>query len=612
MQIFRGEKLSKNKDFWEGGITSILLIPLEISLITTLILCRGIYETNPRYGLRCILFAAVILIIWISAFAYHQRKLWKNESETFYIKCNSIIVSVLGIFVGIFFSYMAWGAGYLTLMPYEQLDNGAQHIDTLFHSSIAESWLNKGYPSTLLNDEPYLSYHTFSHLLMGIIAGILQVPAFIAYNYTYPIVFLPIHVLMIMWAVSNAKNYFEGKVCVRFQDLIIVCLYIFGVTDNIGAYGIGKTSFFISESFLLANTLSFLFYGLSFWVLSNYATKSKKLLIYSVVIIPIEIFLVSWAKISVGCIFTAGVMFFFFRKGIKLKKLWLIDIEYFSVFFLCYKLFSSYVSGGYKIPLSSMFEWMPLKEQIGVGLLGMWGHYLILSLMAILFVCLDIKRNKYKWIDFIEGKTIWIECIVVMCLIAFMPSAILKFGYSDSVYFSFCIEIPSLVLLCGHDYFNIKEDAKGALRPLVYCICFGYCLWMGYHHKLTNPLTLITNEHYSNLSTMLLNIRDEVGNQPEEYTIYIDGDSTLSQVYPEGRRAIFVCPAMTGVGVINATYRYENNYYAYNGEPVTRYGMDMVSNGVLTYEDAIEVAKSRGKTHLIHLTNYGYEMVDLN
>ena len=241
----------------------------------------------------------------------------------------------------------------------------------------------------------------------------------------------------------------------------------------------------------------------------------------------------------------------------------------------------------------------------------MWGHYFLLSLMTILFVCLELNRKNFKWEDFKAGNTIWIECILIMTILAFMPSAILKYGYSDSVYFSFCIEIPSLILLCGHDYIDIKNEANGALKPLIYGICLCYCLWTGYHHKLINPLTYITNEHNSNLSETLLQIRDQVGKNPEQYTIYIEPDSFLSQVYPEGRKAIFVCPAMTGVGVINATYSYDGNYYAYNGEQVSRYGMDDINNGMISYDNALEIAKENGKTYVIHLLNTGYEIEDL-
>lgn len=332
---------------------------------------------------------------------------------------------------------------------------------------------------------------------------------------------------------------------------------------------------------------------------------------YYSIIVPLEIFVISWSKISVGFIFTVGAMYWVFRRGIKNKKVWLLDIIYLTVFVICLKLFGSYVAVGYHRTLFSMIEILPLRHTIGAGVRWYAGHYLILSLMTVLFILFEIKKNKYRWGDIREGKTIWIECIVVMSIMAFAPSALLNVGYSDAVYFSFCIEIPSLVLLCGHDYIDIDKDAKGLLKPLVYVISFGWCLWMGYHHKPDNPISLITNEHESNLSDIFFEIRDAVGDKPEDYTIFIEPDSFVSKVYPEGKKAIFVCTAMTGVSVMNATYTEDGRYYAYNGEEVERYGMDDVSNGRISYDDSLGIAKSRSKKYVIYLTGLGYEIVDL-
>ena len=601
IQVIQAKRMSRR--------TSIFAVPWVVSLIMTYMLFRAVSMTAPRYGTRSCILAVLVALIWTVVFLCHQRRVEKDESTGMCIKCRLVIVLIMAYFIGIFLAHLVWNSGYLSLVPYERIDNGSQHIDHLFHGSIAESWRRALYPSTLLNDERYLAYHTFSHLLMGTIAGIMGMPSFIVYCYLYPILFYPLHCFSALLAISSAKAYFEGKSDVQFLDIIVVGLYFFGVTDNIASYGVWKASFHLSESFLIANTISFLVYALTFYALRKWSSSRRLMAVYCTVIIPVAIFVISWSKISVGFIFTAGIMYYVFRSHIRDFKFWLLDILYLVEYVVCLRLFN-YSGRDISGRILSRFRWFAFKDWISGGL-GIGGHYIILSLMTMLFIGLEIYINRFKWSDVRAGRTIWVEDIIIMSMLAFLPGAIINIG-SNAAYFSFAIEIPSLVLLCGHNYINIDEEAKGALKPLIYVVCFSWCIWMGYHHKPADPLTAITNEHASNLSAMLLEIRDTVGKNPEDYTIYLDTDSVVSQIFTYDRAAVYVCPAMTSVGVINATFAEEGAHYTYAGGAVDEgYGLNMVDNGHLSYEDAISVARERGKKYLIHFTSVGYEIVNL-
>ena len=39
--------------------------------------------------------------------------------------------------------------------------------------------------------------------------------------------------------------------------------------------------------------------------------------------------------------------------------------------------------------------------------------------------------------------------------------------------------------------------------------------------------------------------------------------------------------------------------------------MDDINNGMISYDNALEIAKENGKTYVIHLLNTGYEIEDL-
>ena len=327
-----------------------------------------------------------------------------------------------------------------------------------------------------------------------------------------------------------------------------------------------------------------------------------RLIVYFVVIMPLLIFIICWSKVAVGFVFGATIMYFIFRTLVK-------DCRFLTLYILCFlfifALFIFINRPNIIETITTTFQPFAYEAHIKGGL-GMWGHYIVLSLMTMLFIGLEICKNQF-------GKTIWIETIAIVSILAFLPASIMN--TSGISYFSEAIEVPSLILLCGHNYINIDEDSTPPLKQLIYFFCLAWCIWVGFHHMPCSPLKLITNKHNSNLSSMLLEIRKSVGCHPADYAIYLDADSILSQVFfDKAKTAIFVSPAMTGVGVINATYGHDDGLFFYDGSVVgdhPHYGLLAVTNGYLSFEDAIITAKQRGKRFLIRLTDIGYEVVPL-
>ncbi len=609
MSILGVLEAAKTGGLKKNASISIIIFPLTVFVVTFAILCKGIIMSRPRFGTRTLLLSSLAFLLWIIAFAAHQNKLNKDKNDDRWsIKSQPILVIILSAVIGIFLAYTAWGYGYLTLAPYEMIDNGTAHIDDLFHSAISESWKRSFYPSTLLNDERYLAYHTFSHLILGGLAGIMGMPAYIFYNYLYPILFLPLYCFSIVLSIAAAKAYFENKFIVRYIDIVVTGLFICGFTDNVAAYYDWKVFYVMSESFLFGNMLTFFGYAMTFYFLKKYAEDKKVLILYGTIVIPVLIFLISWAKISSGFIFAIGAIYYVFRKGMYNRKLWLTGVIYAAVYKVCLCLFNTRAAnlGG---TILSHFNFFANKRYIS-GPLGMAGHYFIFSVMAVMYVYLDIYRNHFRWEDVKKGKTIWIEAMLVTLIIGLLPITIMYMG--NEKYFSMGVLIPSLVMLCGHDYADIDKNAKNTLRPIFIIISFFWCVWMGIHHIPASPLKKITNIHNSNASHILLEIREIVGGKEKEYTAYLDEDCYIGQNFKESRMALFVCPAMTGVGVINATYKH-GGYYDYTGTAVdgASYGFGGVDNDRLSYEEALSVAARRGKSKLIHFTKEGYEIVDL-
>ena len=591
--------------------TSLLVFPFTVSLVLSVYLFKGISLTHPRYGTRTILAAGLILLFWTFVFIADQLRIYKGKGK-YFIRCHVLPIFVMAVFIAMFMACAVWGAGYLSLVPYERIDNGSQHIDSMYHSAIAESYKHFPYASTLLNGEEYLPYHTFSHMLMGNVSRILGIPGLVAYCFFFPTIFLPLYVLTIMFAISCAKNYFEGKLGIAFLDVAVVSLFISGVAASsvIGSYGVWKTSYILSESFEIADTLTFLAYGVAFYAVKEWQDNKKRLNLFKFFLMPVFIFIISWSKISVGFVFTTSVLYYVFRTRMKEWRYWLLNIFYFAVFIVSLRLFNSNVSNA---SIADTFKFKAFEEYCS-GPLGIWGHYLILLIMPVMFITLEVARNHYDKKDFFAAKTVWIEDMIVVCLVAFLPGFVMIIAGGSAAYFSYVCEIPALLMLCGRNYVDLNEDVKGSMRPLIYAFCFCWCIFTAYTNRSASPLDAITGEHTTNLSGTLLGIRDAVGNDADKYSIYLDQDSIVTQVFASGMTSSYVCPAMTGVGVINASYYQDGACYSYLGEQLSNeYAMTFTDNeGMLSFEDAIEKARGMGKEALIHITNSGYEVVKID
>lgn len=599
----------KNSNYMEYR-TSTIVFPLITSFIITCELTFGILKTRSEYGTRTLVLSTGVLLLWGLLYYIDLKRIKNGQSEEYVIRCPRFVIISMAIVLGLFMVNTVWGSGYLTLAPYEAIDNGTQHIDSLFHSSIAESFKNDSQFLILLNDEEPLRYHTFSHMLMGIVSFLMRMPSFITYNYLYPVLFLPLYLFAQFFSVSSAKRHFEGAYEVNFWDVAVILLFNVGFTYKqvMGDYGVWKTSYIISESFLIANTIAFLVYGIIFHVIGNNQETSFHKRLFMTIVIPIAIFFLSWTKISVGFVFVISVAYYLFRTKFGNISFWLLNILYCATFLISAFQFrngSNNVSGR----ATSVFRIGAFNDYCK-GSYGIIIHYMILMIIPMLFVCFEFSRNRFGKEDFLKRKTVLIEDVVVTCVAAFTPGLLMDIPGGSAVYFSYFAEIPALILLCGHNYMKAENCEKNCLRPVMILLFF-YCIWTALSNQSFSAIENISGNHKSGLSHMLSEIKDEVGNNPGEYTIFLEKDSLPSKVFSDGKSAAYVFPAMTGVGVINATYIANGIVYTYKGDEVSQYGCSRTNNThALSYEEAIIKARNMGKKKIIHIYSDRYLISD--
>lgn len=610
--------------------TSIFVIPTIVLMVLDYYLITVIKHTNPRYGDRVVIFSIITCLIWVALFIWDQIKIVKDENQQRAgINLPFAFVILIAVLLGRYVACASWGEGMLSLVPFEKIDNGTEHMDNLFFAAVAESYKQHPYASTLLNGDAHLEYHTFSILLMSFVSRIVDLPALLAYNYLYPIVFCPLYIFSILFAISESKKYFEGKAQINFWDTIVFILFVCGIggrDDVMKKYMVIKTVFFTSESFLVANMLALFFYGISFYVLRKWKDQTKKMLLYKVLIVPTFIFVITWAKISMGMIVTASVMYYVFRTKIDKLRYWILNVFYGCTYLISLKYFYygatfAKSEGGLKDTIMQGFQWKAFGRYC-TGPLGIWGHFIILLSMPLLFVILELVRNK-KEIGraFKTGSLVWAEDMAVITLLCFLPPLIVASMEFDSRWFSMAVEIPAVVLLCGRNYMDLSEIKNATAKVVLNIVCVFFPLFLLYTNAAESPESWVEDEHITDLSDFLLDIREEVGDDAKDYVIYLEWDNKVFHTFAYSNEvkwtygSSFVCPAMTGVGVINASYYENGKYYDYLSREINTWpstGMTITDNDhMIPYEEAIGKAKSMGKKKMIHITKRKYEIVDL-
>ncbi len=595
------------KRIWDGIFRerriSVLVVPCIVSLVLSAFILTAVVSVRPLYGVRMAIAAVAISAVWMALLILDFRKMAKGRTRRTML-CSPLAVLVPAVFLGIYAAHAVWGSRYLTLAPLEQIDNGVQHLDAMFHGSLAESFKRSLIPSTLLNGEAYIPYHTFSHLLMSIPSRILGAPALVTYCYLYPALFIPAYLLAQMMAMVSAKEYFCNRSKLRLRDWSLMVLFNVGCLPDawLDEHGIWKRHYMISESFLIAGLLAFLSYAVILHLLKYPGKGTKRTKILLLAVIPVSIFVITWCKISSGLVFAATVMYTVFRKKIKDPRFWGLNVLYGVIFLLAAWLFN-FIEGGYQ-STHNAFRFAAFSLYCP-GPLGLLGHYAFLMIMPVLFIALEIRRLRKERKVFSMGKSVWIEVILLAAFLSFVPGFVMMIESGSAAYFSYMVEIPAILLLAGQPSFSSERRIPLMLRRGMCVVCAVWCTVMCWINRASDPMQYVTGQHESNLSAVLMEIREKCGGHPQDYTIYLEEDNIAQQVFRpvilKDLRTAYVWPAITGVGVINATYAEDGMIYSYTGEVLpTDYGAQYTdAEHPLSLEEAKAAAREMGKKEII-------------
>lgn len=580
-----------------------------------------------------VLFASFFsFVIWLFLLLFQDIK---NKSVLRFdiLKISSILFAFV---LGFFFVKLEWFYGYLNLDPVLYLMKGRSHIDTLFHSAIAESYITNGFPSINFNEPILQKYHTFSHFLIAVFSKILDIPAFIFYNYLFPIFSIPLYVFLVQYSLFEIKKMLKVEQNFSFWDSVFLFLFL-------GFFF--RYCLYISESCLVS--VIFMLLGL------NLILKSKNIFIArislsSIVLVPVFIFLVSWGKISCGMIFTGFFCYYLFRENIKSVKNWGLIILYAVTFVFSYKCFSD-TSGtdSSKITLFHFARnYLTLKTSVF--------YYFSQLIPAILCLMFAMKEKFLSKEYFKNRENILPETMLVASIVSFLPGIFLTIGGGSASYFCIPAFVLNLLILWGYDIPNrLVYSLSKFGRKFLFASIFSICIWSvicvsdPFHNIIT---TLKINTDFSDnqqttyteklkecfkpalgkkipLYKSVEKIRDISKNNRKDFCVFIDDDCYFYDIYGHdknsphyGLKECFALTSYIGLPVINALYTDGEYSYRGDGENIGQngvneyYGIGSVKkhSQKITKDNMREFARSIGKSNIIVVTKDSFYIVDCN
>ena len=161
-----------------------------------------------------------------------------------------------GCAAGIGYFLLINSRGYATVLTPELALVGTQHLDTLFHASIANMLVKHGALSTGLDGLVPLKYHVLSHIWLGCISLWLGVSTLEGYYIGAQVIAIPMLFFSLSLATNLLRRPGEGLTDSALTTLWcrFCCFFVVDVW--------GWTSYLVSESYFSRDDIIFAFFAI--------------------------------------------------------------------------------------------------------------------------------------------------------------------------------------------------------------------------------------------------------------------------------------------------------------------------------------------------------------
>lgn len=606
------------------------ILPLIIALVQFCFLSVALFGSRFNIENKVLIVSFLFVCLWgILFFADIVRK------KNFTINISNILLIILFFLLCLNIIRQSWFVNYLRIDAIQRFFEGKTFIDTLYHSAICESIVTNGYPSIQQNAPFFLSYHCLSHYLIAGISQLLIIPCFVAYNYLFPIIFIPLFLYLLQKVALIGKSYFSGINELSFIDYIILAGACCGFVTKQQQLNLGcnfNVNIYNSESCLLAIILLLLYFCL---INKGYRNIRSFDNINLFVLIPIYILILSYTKISFGVIFALGASYYVFRKYLFNDKKWFLFVGYCGVFVIYYifirKIAPSY-SGSAATAQNDfiLFHYVRTKCR---NLFYIFLHYGVLFLPIIATILLrtpEILKDILKY----KKENVFVEMIFLLMVGACLPGIFMNIHGGSAFYFVIPVYICSWILLISYNvpaaliqkHVRIGQLWFTLLTVMIVLTCARN---MKAYNSVSQTLKArMTSAQIAKDKEYLAfnQIRKEIVENRKDFCVFLSDDSDMisrfDSALKETSPKIYYCrpylavSAYLGVPVINSIYEKDGYFYRGDDKEYGGYGEfkaysmpPAVCGEKVTEENMIEKAKAINKKRIILINRNNYSVI---
>ncbi|MEM9332390.1 MAG: hypothetical protein AAGA53_13760 [Pseudomonadota bacterium] len=359
-------------------------------------------------------------------------------------RANQIhLILLFGAVFGVLLFTAVVGKGYITPDAYQNVLEGTQHRDTMFHAAIAAMIEYQGKVSVGLDGLIPFAYHVLSHRLIGSIANWLDIPILMA---SYLIVFLVTMPLLFL-SLTEAILALKPKGWPPLEGLLGLGLFLCWPL----ALSLLQTSaYFSSESYILSLIVMLCVIP----VAAEWLAKPQSLstdAMYAVTF-AVAILLSASAKISTGAVLAVGISALFFIKQRDILRAILLSVLFVLLpfgFIFSNSLGVEAGSSPVIAPLHFLFEW----QQQAV-------FHIVLTLVTGIVMWRFFKPENHR-------KRLILP-LFAMALAATVSSLLLELPAGAAIYFAnpgmwICMLILGALLPVPDGFSRLPRKAQSAI-----------------------------------------------------------------------------------------------------------------------------------------------------
>ncbi len=644
---------------------NIFLFPATLCLLQFVFVFLSLFKSGFEFAPTVLIANLFFTILWIGLFIFHSVKFKSTK-----ISIKGIILFLAYVFASFYIIKNSWFGPYLSLNCMKNLFEGRTFIDTLYHSSIAESFITNGYASVQINAPDFMAYHTLSHALIAFISNLFNLPCYVTYNYIYPLAAFPLLVYLFQKVVVTARRYLTNSNILSFIDKILITLILigFGIWSRlVECFGYGYTGWLIGESYCVSIILLFLYFCIIDW---GYRKLGKFDSINLYILIPAFILLMSYCKISTGFIFFIGISYFLFRKNLFTNRKWLVIFFYAFIFVLYYFIPEKFVpERTYTLPenKASTFELFhyvkyTCKLHGEFSIVSSIIHYVLMFAPIAIILLIDKTKGIFSIkIKKAESNLLLLETLIMTTAVSILPGILLHIDGGSAGYFEAPVMFEGLILLVAMDIFKktnqtlinrfprfsfemkFHSKTKTTLNiffaVFISAACLG-CALVYLRYDRVNVRQMIKETFASEkISSKDYKIYTEIRNATKknrnQYCIFLKDEADFIKLYdsdfytnnPEFKapdsdadKSFFIKPylataAYTGLPVINAMYIKDDVFYRGDdyeaGKYLSNYSLPpKICGDKVTLDNMRKCAKKLNKKYIVVIDENGYEIVD--